>query len=184
MPVQKKSGNLLKAPRIYDLLRTIKHQSFVYTQWNDQTVLFQAIHFSISHLFAQSLNVKQLFRPIDWTLSGATAPSQSEPGSNNNEGVLHIPQSSSITGASPSGSLVSYPGHSLVGVLPVYRDAVGVFYNPQSTGLLLGWVRTFLKRGKRSAQKHELQNETIDDYIYQPLRSGRIWHTVNFLSGV
>ena len=36
---------------------TIKHQSFVYTQLNDQTVLFQTIQFSVSHLFALSLNV-------------------------------------------------------------------------------------------------------------------------------
>ena len=35
---------------------------FVYTQLNDETVLFQAIQFSISHLFALSLNVK-LFDP-------------------------------------------------------------------------------------------------------------------------
>ena len=32
-------------------------------------------------------------------LSGATILGQSGPGSNRNEGVLHIPQSSSITGA-------------------------------------------------------------------------------------
>ena len=37
---------------------SIKHQPFVYTQLNDQTVLFQVIQFSISHLFALSLNVK------------------------------------------------------------------------------------------------------------------------------
>ena len=30
-----------------------------------------------------------------------------------NEGILGIPQSSSITGASPSDRFVSYPGHSL-----------------------------------------------------------------------
>ena len=30
-----------------------------------------------------------------------------------NEGVLHIPQSSSITGATPSDCLVSYPRNSL-----------------------------------------------------------------------
>ena len=35
--------------------------------------------------------------------------------SNGNEGVLHIPQSSSITETSPSDCLVSYPGHSLGG---------------------------------------------------------------------
>ena len=40
--------------------------------------------------------------PIDGTLSGATTSFQSRPGSNGNEGVLRIPQSSSITGASPS----------------------------------------------------------------------------------
>ena len=37
---------------------SIKHQSFVYTQLNDQLVLLRAIQFSISHLFALSLNVK------------------------------------------------------------------------------------------------------------------------------
>ena len=31
---------------------------FFYTQLNDQTVLFQAIQFSISHLFVHNLNVK------------------------------------------------------------------------------------------------------------------------------
>ena len=41
---------------LQELLRiinnSIKHQSFVYTQLNDKTVLFQAIYFSISYLFA------------------------------------------------------------------------------------------------------------------------------------
>ena len=40
---------------------SIKHKSFVYTQLNDQTVLFQTIQFSVSHLFAHSLNVKQFY---------------------------------------------------------------------------------------------------------------------------
>ena len=35
-------------------------------------------------------------------LSSATTPSQSRPGSNSNEGVLHIPQRFSITGTLPS----------------------------------------------------------------------------------
>ena len=52
--------------------------------------------------------------PIDRTLSGATSLSLSRSGSNGNKGVLHIPQSSRITGAS-SLDLVSYPGHSLGG---------------------------------------------------------------------
>ena len=46
-------------------------------------------------------------------LSGATIPSQSEPGSNSNKGVLSFPESYSITEASSSDRLVSYPGHSL-----------------------------------------------------------------------
>ena len=45
------------------------------------------------------------------TLSGATTPGQSEPGSNGNKGVLCIPQKS--TGTSPSDCLEPYPGHSL-----------------------------------------------------------------------
>ena len=71
-----------------------------------QAILFQTIQFSISTHFSSIWS-------IDRTLSGATTPGQSGPGSNKNEGVLHIPQSSSITRASPSDCLVSYPGHSL-----------------------------------------------------------------------
>ena len=44
--------------------------------------------------------------PIDWTLSGATTPGHSGSGSDGNEEVFCIPQSSSITGASPSGCLM------------------------------------------------------------------------------
>ena len=40
---------------------------------------------------------------------------QSGPRRNSNEGVLRIPQNSSITGISPSDCLVSYPVHSLWG---------------------------------------------------------------------
>ena len=64
----------------------IKHQSFVCTQFKCQFYL---------------------------TLLGATTPVQSGSRSNDNEGVLHLPQSSSITGASPSDCLALYPEHSL-----------------------------------------------------------------------
>ena len=43
---------------------------------------------------------------------------KSGPGSTGNEGVLRIPQSSSITGASPTDYLVSYPGYLLVESYP------------------------------------------------------------------
>ena len=87
---------------------SIKHEPFVYTQLNDKTVPFLIIQFSISHLFPLRLNVKQSY----WTLSGATTPSQIEPGSYGNEKVLHIPQFFK-TGVLPSDCLMSYPGHSL-----------------------------------------------------------------------
>ena len=76
-----------------------------------KTVLFQAIQLSISTLFSS-------IWPIDRTLSGAITPGQSGPGSDGNEGELHIPQSTSITGTSPSDFLVSYLEHSLEGSYP------------------------------------------------------------------
>ena len=72
-----------------------------------------------------------LFSSLIGNLSDATTPSQSEPGSDGNKGVLRIPQSSSIIGTSPSDCMVSYP---MGGVLPIYRDAVGIFYSPNRLG--------------------------------------------------
>ena len=80
---------------------SIKHQSFVYTQLNDQTILFLTIQ------FGHSWNVK----PIDRTLLGATTPGQSGHGSYGNEGVLYISQSSK-TGVLLSDSFVLYPEHT------------------------------------------------------------------------
>ena len=95
------------------------------------SVLFQIIQFSISTLFRRQ---KQFYFEQIGPLSGATTPGPSGPGSDGNEGVLRIPQSSSIAGTSPSDCLVSYPGHSLGGVLPPCREAVGVFYSPSRLG--------------------------------------------------
>ena len=52
-------------------------------------------------------------QPLARTLSGATTPGQSGSGNNGNEGIFYIPQSSVITGASPSNCLVSYSRLSL-----------------------------------------------------------------------
>ena len=71
-----------------------------------KTVLFQSIQFSIS----TQLNS---IWPIDRTLSGVTTPSQSGPWDDCNKGLLRILPKSSITGTSPSDSLVSYLGHTL-----------------------------------------------------------------------
>ena len=39
----------------------MKDQLFVYTELNDQTILFLTIQFNIGHLFAHSLNFKQFY---------------------------------------------------------------------------------------------------------------------------
>ena len=80
----------------------------LHTVLMSKTVLFQAILFSISTQFTS-------IWPLDRTLPAATTPSQGGPGSNGNEGVLRIHQSSSITRTSPSDCLVLYPGHWLGG---------------------------------------------------------------------
>ena len=68
-------------------------------------------------------------------LSGATTPGQSGPGSNGNEGVLHIPQDPSITWTSPSDCLVSYQDtRGGGGLLSLCRGAVSVFYSPSRLG--------------------------------------------------
>ena len=74
---------------------------------------------------------------MDRTLSGAIALGLSGPGSDVKEGVLRISLSSSITGAWPSDYLVTYPGYSFFGgeVLPLCREADGVFYHPDERGL-------------------------------------------------
>ena len=86
-------------------VQTIQY-GFVYVQLNIKIVLFQTIQFSFSTQFISNF-------PIDRILSDATFLGQSGSGSNGNESVLRISQSSSITGTSSSDCLVPYPGHSL-----------------------------------------------------------------------
>ena len=103
---------------------SIKHQSLVYTQSNDQIFLFQTIPFGLSTVFCllaikykkrdfqtYQLSVITQFNStwaIDRTLSGATTAGYGGPGSDGYEWVLRIVQSSSITGASLPDCLVSY----------------------------------------------------------------------------
>ena len=94
---------------------------------NIKTVLFQVTQLSISTHFSY-------IWPIDRTLFGATTPSQSRPGSDGSEGLLHIPESSSITWASPSDCLESYQDTRRKGVLPLCRGAGRCILRPQPTG--------------------------------------------------
>ena len=97
------------------------------------------------------------------TLSSATTPGLSKPGSDRNERVLYIPQSFSITRVSLLDYLVSYPEYLLERVLPLCKDEVGVFYSPSRLGWCM-WVcelkvvfslSTSLKR--RAGQYPEMQ---------------------------
>ena len=71
--------------------------------------------------------------PIDRVLSGATNPKQSGPTSDGHNEALRIPQSSSITGTSPSDCLVSYPEHSLGCLTPLQRYSLCILQT-QPTG--------------------------------------------------
>ena len=82
------------------------------------------------HFFAHSWMSISSFWPIDRILSGAITRGQTLPGNDGNEGVLRIPQSSSITGALQLDYLMSFQDTRCKGgVLPLYRDAVGEFYS-------------------------------------------------------
>ena len=90
-----------------------------------KTVPFLTIQFCQNSISKNSVLYKYAvssIQPIDRTLSGATTLGQSGLGSNDNEGVFLIPQSSSLTGTAPSDCLVSYPGYLLSGgLIPLQR---------------------------------------------------------------
>ena len=87
-----------------------------------------------------------LFNPSIWPLSGATTPGQSVPGSDANKEVFRIPLSYIITGISSSDCLVSYPEHSSASreVLPLCREAVGVFYSPSRLSKLSSEIESVI----------------------------------------
>ena len=98
----------------------IKHQSLVYTQLNDKKSSISNNSFKQKSFICTWFKCQTvLFDPL---ISDVTTSDQRGPGNNGNEGVLHIPQNSSITVTSPSDCLVSYPGH-LLGVVRSYISA-------------------------------------------------------------
>ena len=107
---------------------------------------------------------------IHRTLSSATTAGLSGLGSDGNEGIIRIPQSSSISVGSPWDFLVSYQNTRCWGrELLFWRDAVGVFYSPSRQGrfhlLSVGLVNRFYQ-------------QKLYIYIYQPLDTNRMWHNV------
>ena len=71
---------------------------------------------------------------MDKTLSVVLTPSQSWSETDDNEVVLRIPQSSSIVGASPSDSLVSYQDTCWGGVYPDAEMLSVLFCRPSRLG--------------------------------------------------
>ena len=104
-----------------------------------KTFLFQAIQFTQTI----QLSIRMVLVLFN---SGATTLGQSRPGSNDNEGVLRIPQSSSITGTSPSDCLVSYQDtHWEEGLTPLQRSSRCILQSQptgQRTVWNLNWVQT------------------------------------------
>ena len=98
-----------------------------------QTVLFQTNQFSISTQFSSVW-------AIDKILSGAITPGQSGSGSTGNEGVLCIPQSSSITGTLQSDSLVSYLRHSSYSSAEMQSVYSTTLADWATIDKLVGWV--------------------------------------------
>ena len=76
-------------------------------------------------------------------LSGATTPGQSRHWGDGNEGVLRIPQSSIITEVSPSGCLVSYPGHWLEKSYPS-AEMQSVYSAPPADWTMFKMIRNFI----------------------------------------
>ena len=130
-------GNLLNA---HISNNSIKHQSSIYTQLNVKTVLFQTIQFSISTLISS-------IWPIERTLSGATTPGQSGPRSNDNKGILCIPQNPSITGATPLDCFVSYLGLSL-GESHSTAEMQSVYSTAPANWAISSWILTALLKSR------------------------------------
>ena len=79
-------------------------------------------------------------RSINRTLSSPTTPGQSGPGSDGNEGVLRIIQSSSTTVASPSDCLMLHPGHLFVCVQGGGSYLSAEMQSVYSTALPANWA--------------------------------------------
>ena len=96
-------------------------------------VLFRTVQYSISTQFSS-------IWPIDWNLSDANSPGQSGPGSNDNKGVLCIPQSSTITGASPSDCLCHIQD-TRWGSFTFFKRCSQCILQPQPIGPFLEMIR-------------------------------------------
>ena len=95
------------------------------------SIAIKQSQFNTSHLFA---HIVCSIQPIDRTLSGSTAPSQSGPGGKN-EAMKGYSTFPSITRASSSDCLMSYQDtHLVVGSLTPLQKCSWCILQPQATG--------------------------------------------------
>ena len=145
-----------------------------------KSFLFQTIQFSISTQFTS-------IWPINRALSGATTLGQDGPRGNGNEEVLRIPQSSRITGTSPSDCLMSYI-RTLVGMgnLPLVRDA-GFILQAQPTRQVCMWGRekeqvcvcVCVWKREKGERKRKRERESIR--VCEQVRKNKILITFIFI---
>ena len=107
-----------------DIFNTNNSINIIYTQFNDQTVLFQIIQSSISHLFVLILNIKHFYLTHRWW-GYQVLPLWARV-----DQRTIVMKGYSINRASLSDCL-SFSGHSCSGVLTLCIEAVSVFYNPR-----------------------------------------------------
>ena len=104
---------------------SIKNQSFVYIQLNDQTLLFQPSQSSISFVCFQFKCQAVLFDPYIGPYQVLPLQARVDLGVMAMKGYSTFPQSSSITGTSPSDCFVSYSRTLVMGwwwvLLPLQR---------------------------------------------------------------
>ena len=88
-----------------------------------EKVLFQTIQFSISVQCSFILS-------LDMSLSGATTPGKGGPENEGNEGVLVFSKASVLLEPQYQIVLRHIQDTNWLGVLPIYREAVGIFKSP------------------------------------------------------
>ena len=130
-----------------------------------------------SSTWVLSLNVKQFYLTHK-NLSGATTPGQSGPGSDGNEEVLCIPQSSRITVNSLSNCLVSLLGHMLRGCSYPSAEKQSMYSTAQhSLGESYPSVR---RQSVYSTVQADWASAWEGLYFLNPSTTRKMWHNVNF----
>ena len=119
--------------------------------------------------------IKQFyFRQYNWTLSGAATLDRSEARINGTEGVLCIPQSSSITVVSPSDFFYFQLQNTHGGLTPLQRRSQCILQS-QLTGLGCSVFVWYFEISKDSIHLHEVKiKESCIIGIYSDLTRGWI----------